>query len=131
MSTFYAADGVDWPYFDEVTVGVETPDAWRDMRMGAMFYYRTNRDQFGQRNTRRADERLHDVHASTCRTARAAPVASPKPTTATRLQPDPAARRARRTTSATTSRISTPNYKGVEFIGQQALLEELADGRPA
>jgi hypothetical protein len=43
------ADGIRWPYSDELTAGVETqlPGA---VRVGAMFYYRTNRDQFGQRN---------------------------------------------------------------------------------
>ena len=42
-------DGIRWPYSDEITAGVETqlPGA---VRMGAMFYYRTNRDQFGQVN---------------------------------------------------------------------------------
>jgi hypothetical protein len=42
-------DGIRWPYSDEVTAGLETqlPGA---VRVGAMFYYRTNRDQFGQRN---------------------------------------------------------------------------------
>jgi hypothetical protein len=42
-------DGVRWPFSDEVTAGVETqlPGA---VRVGAMLYYRTNRDQFGQRN---------------------------------------------------------------------------------
>ena len=39
-----------WPYSDEVTAGVETqlPGA---VRVGAMFYYRTNKDQLGDRNT--------------------------------------------------------------------------------
>jgi hypothetical protein len=50
VSTFYASDGVDWPYSDEVTAGVETQVA-TGLRVGAMFYYRTNRAQFGQRNT--------------------------------------------------------------------------------
>jgi len=44
------APGIRWPYSDEMTAGVETqlPGA---VRVGAMFYYRTNRDQFGDRNT--------------------------------------------------------------------------------
>ncbi|MEZ5283648.1 MAG: TonB-dependent receptor [Vicinamibacterales bacterium] len=46
---FRYADGISWPYSDEITAGVETqmPGA---VRVGAMFYYRTNRDQVGQRN---------------------------------------------------------------------------------
>jgi hypothetical protein len=48
VNTRYAP-GIRWPYSEEVTAGVETelPGA---VRFGAMFYYRTNRDQFGQRN---------------------------------------------------------------------------------
>jgi hypothetical protein len=44
------APGVKWPYSDEVTAGIETelPGA---VRIGAMFYYRTNREQIGQVNT--------------------------------------------------------------------------------
>jgi hypothetical protein len=40
---------VRWPYSDEATAGIETqlPGA---IRVGAMFHYRTNRDQFGDRN---------------------------------------------------------------------------------
>jgi hypothetical protein len=49
VTTQYAP-GVDWPYSDEVTAGVER-QMMKDMRVGAMFYYRTNRDQFGIRNT--------------------------------------------------------------------------------
>jgi hypothetical protein len=43
------APGVRWPYSDEATAGLETqlPGA---VRVGAMFYYRTNRDQLGDRN---------------------------------------------------------------------------------
>ena len=47
-TTNYAA-GIRWPYSDEVTTGVETQIAG-GVRIGAMFYYRTNRDQFGDRN---------------------------------------------------------------------------------
>ena len=44
------AEGVKWPYSDEYTAGIETqlPGA---VRVGAMFYYRTNRQQIGQVNT--------------------------------------------------------------------------------
>jgi len=43
------APGIRWPYSDEATAGIETqlPGA---VRIGAMFYYRTNRDQYGSRN---------------------------------------------------------------------------------
>ena len=43
------ADGIRWPYSDEITAGIETqlPGA---VRVGAMFYLRTNKDQYGSRN---------------------------------------------------------------------------------
>jgi catechol 2,3-dioxygenase-like lactoylglutathione lyase family enzyme len=49
INTFYAEDGVDWPYSDEVTAGIER-QVGNDMRVGAMFYYRANRDQIGDSN---------------------------------------------------------------------------------
>jgi hypothetical protein len=50
ISTLYPdADGPNWPYSDEVTAGVEH-QVMRDMRVGAMYYYRTNRDQLAVRN---------------------------------------------------------------------------------
>src|SRR5262249_41989459 len=49
VNTFYDPAGVSWPYSDEVTAGVER-QVIRDMRVGAMFYYRTNRQQLGVRN---------------------------------------------------------------------------------
>ena len=49
VNTFYDPNGVDWPYSDEVTAGIER-QIMRDMRLGVMFYYRTNRAQLGQRN---------------------------------------------------------------------------------
>lgn len=42
-------DGPKWPYSDEVTLGVEQQVA-RDLRVGLMYYYRTNQDQIGLRN---------------------------------------------------------------------------------
>ena len=44
-----AANGPRWPYSEEVTAGVERQIA-RDMRLAAMYYHRTNRDQIGTRN---------------------------------------------------------------------------------
>jgi hypothetical protein len=50
LGTFYPADRFPrWPYSDEVTVGVER-QVGQTMRVGAMYYYRTNRDQLGTRN---------------------------------------------------------------------------------
>jgi outer membrane receptor protein involved in Fe transport len=49
VNTVYG-DEVAWPYSDEVTAGIER-QVGGSMRVGAMFYYRTNRDQLGVRNT--------------------------------------------------------------------------------
>lgn len=49
-STRYAdGNGPDWPFSDEFTAGVEH-QLIRDMRVGAMYFYRTNRKQLGIRN---------------------------------------------------------------------------------
>lgn len=50
LSVRYARpDGPKWPYSDEVTVGIEQQVA-RDIRVGLMYYHRTNKDQIGLRN---------------------------------------------------------------------------------
>ena len=46
---FRYADDIKWPYSDETTVGFET-QLLGDLRFGTMYYYRTNREQYGQRN---------------------------------------------------------------------------------
>jgi outer membrane receptor protein involved in Fe transport len=43
-------NGPRWPHSDEVTAGVER-EVVKDMRVGVMYYHRTNRDQVGTRNT--------------------------------------------------------------------------------
>lgn len=49
-STRYAGEnGPDWPYSDEFTAGIEH-QLIRDMRVGVMYYFRTNRKQLGTRN---------------------------------------------------------------------------------
>ena len=42
-------NGPDWPYSDEITAGVER-QILKDIRLGVMYYHRTNRDQIGTRN---------------------------------------------------------------------------------
>jgi outer membrane receptor protein involved in Fe transport len=48
-SHYASATGPSWPYSDEVTAGVER-EVVKNMRVGAMYYYRTNRNQIGFRN---------------------------------------------------------------------------------
>jgi hypothetical protein len=47
---YAGANGPRWPYSDEITAGVER-ELIKNMRVGVMYYYRTNRDQIGTRNT--------------------------------------------------------------------------------
>ena len=47
---YAGANGPVWPHSDELTAGVER-EIIRDMRVGVMYYHRTNRDQIGTRNT--------------------------------------------------------------------------------
>jgi hypothetical protein len=50
QSSRYAdANGPDWPYSDELTAGVEH-QLGGDLRVGATYYYRTNRQIIGSRN---------------------------------------------------------------------------------
>jgi hypothetical protein len=51
LTVHYAgADGPRWPYSDEITAGIER-QVIKDMRVGVMYYHRTNRDQIGVSNT--------------------------------------------------------------------------------
>ena len=92
------------------------PDAGA-VRVAAMFYYRTNRDQFGQRNTA-VPTSAYTPFTVTVPNGPGGTVASPKPTTVTVYN---LARRcrARRTTSATTTPILDTDYKGVEFTARK------------
>jgi hypothetical protein len=51
LSVHYAnaTNGPKWPFSDEVTAGIEH-QIIADMRVGAMYYHRTNRNQIGIRN---------------------------------------------------------------------------------
>src|SRR5262249_40207368 len=48
-SHYGSSNGPSWPYSDEVTAGVER-QVIKDMRVGVMYYHRTNRNQIGTRN---------------------------------------------------------------------------------
>ncbi len=48
-SRYASADGPRWPYSDEITAGVERQVSG-DIRVGVMYYHRTNREQVGFRN---------------------------------------------------------------------------------
>src|SRR3954470_848570 len=82
LSVKYAGpNGPRWPYSDEVTAGVEH-QVMKDMRVGAMFYYRTNRDQLGLRNLD-VPTSAYTAFTVNVPNGPGGTLASPKPTTAT------------------------------------------------
>ena len=110
--TGYSPDGIDWPYSDEMTAGVETqlPGA---VRVGAMFYYRTNRKQIGQINTLQPAS-AYTAHTVTIPNGPGGTIASPKPTTATVYNISTAANPLAANVRDNVDYLDT-TYKGVEF----------------
>jgi hypothetical protein len=106
------ADGVEWPYSDEYTAGIETqlPGA---VRMGAMFYYRTNRKQIGQINTLQPAS-AYTAHTVTVPNGPGGTIANPKPTTATVYNISTAANSLAANVRDNVDYLDT-TYKGVEF----------------
>ena len=76
-----APNGPRWPYSDEVTAGIEQ-QIMKDMRVGVMYYHRTNRDQIGIRNTA-VPSSFYTPITVTIPNGPGGTVANPKPTTAT------------------------------------------------
>ncbi len=109
--TNYAA-GVQWPYSDEATAGIETqlPGA---VRVGAMFYYRTNRKQIGQVNTLQPAS-AYTEHTITIPNGPGGTVASPKPTTASVYNISAAANAVTLNVRDNVDYLDT-TYKGIEF----------------
>jgi outer membrane receptor protein involved in Fe transport len=116
VSTFYAPDGVDWPYSDEVTAGVETQAAG-GTRLGAMFYYRTNRKQFGQRNIA-VPTSAYTPFTFTVPNGPGGTVGSPKPMTVTAYNLAPALSSAQNNIRDNDAFLDT-DYKGVEFTASK------------
>jgi hypothetical protein len=115
--TGYNPAGVDWPYSDEITGGVETqlPGA---VRVGVMFYYRTNRSQMGQVNTV-APPTAYTRFTVNIPNGPGGTLQNPKPTTADVFNISAAA-------NATTAANIRDNvdyldttYKGVEFTASK------------
>lgn len=109
--TGYDPAGVDWPYSDEITAGVETqlPGA---VRMGAMFYYRTNRKQLGQVNTSQPAS-AYTKYTVNIPNGPGGTVSNPKPTTAEVYNIDPAVNSLTTNVRDNVDYLNT-DYKGVE-----------------
>ncbi len=78
---YAGANGPNWPYSDEFTAGIER-ELIKNMRVGVMYYHRTNRDQIGQRNTA-ATGSAYAPFTITVPNGPGGTLASPKPVTAT------------------------------------------------
>jgi hypothetical protein len=78
---YAGANGPRWPYSDEITAGVER-ELIKNMRIGVMYYHRTNRDQIGTRNLS-VPSSAYTPFTITVPNGPGGTVASPKPVTAT------------------------------------------------
>jgi hypothetical protein len=116
VSTFYDPNGVKWPYSDEVTAGIER-QVMRDMRVGVMFYYRTNRQQIGQVNTL-VPTSAYTQFTVPVTNGPGGTVASPKPTTATVFNLAPALVSAQNNIRGNQPYLDT-DYKGVEITANK------------
>jgi hypothetical protein len=113
--TNYAPD-VEWPYSGEATAGIETelPGA---VRVGAMFYYRTNKKQIGQINTLQPAS-AYTAHTVTIPNGPGGTVQNPKPTTATVYNISVAANSQTLNVRDNVDYLDT-TYKGVEFTASK------------
>jgi hypothetical protein len=112
INTFYSPDGIDWPYSDEVTAGIER-EIMPDTRVGVMFYYRANRDQLGVRN-------IAVPTASYAQAAVNVPNGPNGATTATLFNLDRAFTGVANNIRDNESYLDT-EYKGVEFTASKRL----------
>lgn len=106
------APGIRWPYSDEATAGIETqlPGA---VRVGAMFYYRTNRDQYGSRNLA-VPTSSYTPFQVTVPNGPGGTRANPKPMTVTVYNLAPNLVSANQTVRDNDPYLNT-TYKGIEF----------------
>ncbi len=117
VSTFYDPNGVNWPYSDEVTAGVET-QLTAGIRLGAMFYYRTNRDQFGQRNIAVPTATSYTPFQFTVPNGPGGTVSSPKPMTVTAYNLASSLASAQNNIRDNDPFLDT-QYKGIEFTANK------------
>jgi hypothetical protein len=115
VSTFYAP-GVDWPYSDEFTAGIEQqlPGA---VRVGAMFYYRTNKQQLGVRNEAQPTS-AYTPYEITIPNGPGGTVTNPQPRVVTIYNLNPALVSAQNNVRDNQDYLDT-DYKGVEFTAQK------------
>ena len=115
------APGVQWPHSDEITAGVESqlPGA---VRVGAMFYYRTNREQIGQVNTL-VPASAYTQHTISVPNGPGGTVQNPKPATATVFNLNPALASAAANIRDNVDYLDT-QYKGIEFTATKRFTQK-------
>jgi len=119
LSVHYAgANGPDWPYSDEVTAGVER-QVMKDMRVAAMFYYRTNRKQIGTRNVA-VPASAYTPFQITVPNGPGGTVANAQPLTATVYNLNPAFNGLQNSVIDNEDYLDT-NYKGIDLTAQKRL----------
>jgi hypothetical protein len=111
---FRNAEGLNWPYSDEATVGFET-QLPGDVRFGTMYYYRTNREQYGQRNVA-VPTSVYTPFTLTIPNGPGGTLANPAPTTLTAYNLAPAFIGLNDTVRDNEDFLDT-TYHGVEFTG--------------
>jgi hypothetical protein len=117
FSVKYASpSGPAWPYSDEVTAGVER-EVMKDMRVGAMFYYRTNRRQIGTRNIA-APPSAYTPFLFTVPNGPGGTVANPKPITVTVYNLQSAFNGLQNTVIDNQDYLNT-DYKGVDLTASK------------
>ena len=117
LTVKYASpNGPKWPYSDEVTAGVER-QVIKDLRVGAMFYYRTNRNEIGTSNTA-APPSAYTAVTLTAPNGPGGTVANPKPVSVTVYNIQPAFLSASNSVIDNQPFLNT-DYKGIEFTASK------------
>ena len=111
---FRYAEGIKWPYSDEATVGFET-QLPGDVRFGTMYYYRTNREQYGQRNLA-VPTSVYTPFTLNIPNGPGGTLANPVPTTVTGFN-IPAEYASLNDTVRSNEDFLDTNYHGIEFTG--------------
>jgi hypothetical protein len=113
---YAGANGPRWPYSDEITAGIER-EVIKNMRVGIMYYHRTNRDQIGTRNTL-VPTSAYTPFTITVPNGPGGTLASPVPLTATVYNLQPAFNGVQGNLVGNDPFLDT-NYNGVEVTAQK------------
>jgi hypothetical protein len=120
LTVHYAGpNGPRWPYSDEVTAGIER-QVIKDMRVGVMYYHRTNRDQVGVSNTALPASFYTPIQV-TIPNGPGGTVASPKPQTITVYNLSSASYLSLSNQTYDNQPFLDTTYNGVEFTANKRL----------